>query len=175
MARLSSTSASGTNPSIGVVGSTAPASAAEVAGVNASGNLEALSIDSNGALIVNTSGSFGVQNLNISYQEISAVSVGVETVINTYTAPAGKICYLLSILVSGQNIGQFNIYNNGTLFDKQYLSYTQFNTTFDYKTGASSVPGLVVASGNTISAKAINDGTSSALFSARLMILEVTP
>ncbi len=173
MSRISSTSATGINPTIGITGTTAPTSAVEIGAISPLGNIEGLLIDSNGALVVNASGSFEIQNLNISYNEVNAVPVGVETAINTYTAPLGKISYLLSILCSGQNIGQFNIYKGVSLFDKQYITYTLFNATFDYKTGASSVPGFIIGAGNTITVKTVNNGTSSALYSARMMILEV--
>lgn len=173
MSRITSSSASGNNPSIGVIGTTAPDSATQIGAVSSTGILQELLVDANGALVVNASGSFAVQTVNVRYNEVASVSVGIETTINTYTAPAGKLCYLLSILNSGQNIGQFAIYNNGVLFDKQYLSYTEFNATFDYKTGASSVPGLVVPSGSTILVTATNSGNSSVLYNSRMLILEV--
>jgi len=173
MSRVASSSATGINPSIGVINTPAPTSATQAGATNPSGNIESLLVDSNGALIVNTSGSFEVQNLNVLYNEVSAVAVGIETTINTYTAPVGKTCYLLNILGAGQNIGQFNIYSGVPLFDKQYLSYTLFNVTFDYKTGVNSVPGYVVASGSTIKVTAINAGSSSCMYNSRIMVLEV--
>ena len=174
MARLNSTSSLTTNPSVGDNGVTAPPSSTEIGAINPSGNLAGLLVDVNGALVVNGSGSFGIQNVVISYNEVASVPVGVETVIGSFTAPIGYTSYLLNILTSGQNIGQFNIYLNGVLFDRQYLSYTSFNALFDYKTNAGTVPGFVVTPGSIILVKAINAGISSALYNARIMVLEVS-
>ncbi len=160
-------------PAVGNTDSPAPNSAIEIGGVDPSGNLVGLLTNSDGALIVSANGSFAVQTVVISYNEVSSVPVGVETVINTFVAPSGFTSYLLSIVCSGQNIGQFNIYLNGVLFDRQYLSYTLFNILFDYKTNSSSVPGFVMNPGDILSIKAINSGLSSTLFNARIMILEV--
>jgi hypothetical protein len=165
---------SGSNASVGLNGQLAPTSSTEVGGINPSGLLEGLLVDANGALVVNSSGSFGVQTVRVIYNEVASVPVGVETDINTYTAPGSGIAYLLGINTSGQNIGLFNIYLNGALFDRQYLSYTLFNLIFDYKTDSGSVPGYVVPSGSTILVKAINSGMSSVLYNARIFALEVT-
>lgn len=127
-----------------------------------------------GSLDVNITSGFAVQDVIVSYNEVSAIAIGVETTINSYTAPFGKVSYLLSILGSGENRGQFNIYNNGILLDKQYTNVTQLTAPFDYKTGASIVPGMVIAVGNTIAVKAINAGNSTVMFNARFLILEVS-
>lgn len=159
--------------SIGPNNVTAPTYSTQVGGIDPNGLLESIKFDTNGALLVNTSGSFAVQDLEILFNEVAAIAVGAETEINTYTAPSGKISYLLSILNSGGNRGQFNIYNNGVLFDKQYTNVTQLTAPFDYKTGSSNVPGLVISAGAVISVRVINAGTSAADFNSRFMILEV--
>lgn len=162
-----------TDPSIGINGSVAPISSTQVGGVDPVGNLEPLKFDSNGALLVNTSGSFAIQNLRVLFNPVSTIAIGIETNINSYTAPAGKIAYLLSILNSSENRGQFNIYNNGVLFDQQYNNLTNLSILFDYKTGSGSVPGFVVPVGNTILVTNINQGTTTANCSSRFLILEV--
>lgn len=165
---------SGSNASVGLDGSPAPTSSTQIGGQDPSGNLAPTLIDDNGRLLVNSSEIFGIQNLNILYNEVSTIAVGIETIINTYTAPIGKISYLLTILNSGENRGQFNIYNNSVLFDKQYTNVTQLTVSFDYKTGSGTVPGFVIPVGNVIQVKTINSGTSTANYSSRFMILEVT-
>jgi hypothetical protein len=117
----------------------------------------------------------GTPFANVVYSEITSVSVGIETLITTYTAPIGKHSYLINILTSGQNIGFVNIYNNGFIIDKQYFYYTGFNLVFDYKTGISSYPGVLIAPGTILKATVTNNGSSSASYNARFMILEVTP
>lgn len=128
-----------------------------------------------GSLNVNvTNGGFTVQDLKVQYNQVAAVAVGVETVINNYTAPIGKVAYLINILSSGENRGQFNVYNNGVPFDTQYTNVTMLTVTFDYKTGSSSVPGFVIPAGTTIVVTATNAGNSSAMYNSRFLILEVS-
>lgn len=117
---------------------------------------------------------FATQTVRVLYNEVTTISVGSETTINTYTAPTGKVAYLLTVLGNGENTAIYNIYNNGVLFDKQYSSLTQFAVEFDYKTGASSVPGFIIPVGNVLVVTTINSGNSSANFNSRLLILEVS-
>lgn len=163
-----------TNPSIGLNGDPIPTSTTQVGGEDPSGNLTTLKFDNLGSLFVNTSGSFSVQVLRPIFNEVPAIPINFETTINTYTAPLGKTSYLLSILNSGDNRGQFQIYNNAILFDKQYTNVTTLSALFDYKTNVSSVPGYVIPVGNTITVTAINAGTSSGAYNSRFLILEVT-
>ena len=162
------------NASVGLTGQTAPTSATEIGAIDSSGKLQPLLIDSTGRLEVDAGQIFGVQNLKVLFNEVTAIAVGIETTINTYTAPVTGIAYLLTILNSGENRASYQVYNNGTLFDKQYTVPTQLSAQFDYKTGSSSVPGMVIAAGNTILVKTTNSGTTSASYSSRFMILEVT-
>lgn len=166
--------ATSTDASTGLNGVLAPASSTQVGGVNPLGNLQPIAIDTDGRILVDSGQIFGVQNLNVSYIEVSAVSVGSETTINTYTPGVGVTAYLLTILVSGQNVASYQIYKDNVAFDKQYTSFTQYAGTFDYKTGSGSVPGMVLTSANTIKATVINNGTDSTMFNARFLILEVT-
>lgn len=162
------------NSSVGTNGAAAPTDSTQIGAQDASGDLQPLLVDSNGALLVNASTAFQTEDLQVLYAEVSAVAIGVETTVQSYTAPVGKVAYLLTILGSGGNRGTFNVYNNATLFDRQYTNVTQLTANFDYKTGSSSVPGMVIPVGNTIEIKAVNSGTSTADYNARFMILEVT-
>ncbi len=163
-----------TIPSIGINGDVAPTSSTQIGGVDQNGDLQPIHIDSNGRIEVNAGQIFGIQDLKILFNEVSSISVGSETLVNTYTAPSGKISYLLSILGSGGNRAQYNIYNNALLFDKQYAPVTQLSVNFDYKTNSSSVPGMVIPIGNTIQMKVINNGSDITDYNSRFMILEVT-
>lgn len=163
-----------TNPSVGPNGDPLPDNSTLVGAEDSSGNLQPLKISDEGRLQVDAGQIFGIQDLKIEYNEVSTIAVGVETLVNTYTAPVGKIAYLLTITSSGGNRGTYNIYNNGVPFDKVYSNVTALTANFDYKTGSGSVPGMVIPVGNTIDVKVINAGTSSADYNARFMILEVT-
>lgn len=166
--------ATSSNPANGNNGDPVPLVSTQVGGETPSGDLAALQIAANGRLLVDSGQIFGVQDLKVLFNEVSTIAVGVETAINTYTAPAGKTVYLLSILNSGENRAQYNIYNNGVLYDRQYTNVTQLTAPFDYKTGSGSVPGMVIPVGNTISVKVVNSGTSTASYNSRFLILEVT-
>lgn len=163
-----------TNPSIAPNGDPIPSSSTQIGGEDSSGNLSPLQVSDAGRLLVDSGQIFGIQDLVVKYNEVSVIAVGMETSINTYTAPMGKISYLLTILNSGGNRAQYNIYNNGTLFDRQYTNVAQLSAPFDYKTGSGSVPGMVIPVGNIIEVKVTNSGTSTADFNSRFMILEVT-
>lgn len=162
-----------TNPSVGVNTNLAPTSSTQIGGVDINGDLQSALIGSNGRLLVDSGQIFGIQDLKILFNEVSSIAIGSETVINTYTAPLGKISYLLSILNSGENRAQYNIYNTASLFDRQYSNVTNLTTIFDYKTGSSSVPGMVISPGNIITVAVVNAGTSISNYNSRFMILEV--
>lgn len=162
------------NPSVGPNGDPLPDSSTLVGAQDDNGDLRALEVGANGRLKVDSGQIFGVQDLQVLYNEVSTIAVGIETTINTYTAPVGKISYLLTITSSGGNRATYNIYNNGVLFDRVYSNVTALTGNFDYKTGSGSVPGMVIPEGNTIDVKVVNAGNSAADYNARFMILEVT-
>lgn len=162
------------NPSVGVNGDTLPLSSTLIGGEDPSGNLSPVQINENGRLVVDAGQIFGTQNLIVKYNEVSTISVGIETTIGTYTAPVGKIAYLLTILNSGGNRAQYNVYLDSVLFDRQYTNVTQLSAPFDYKTGSSSVPGMIIPEGSVVDVKVINSGSSTADYNSRFMILEVT-
>lgn len=166
----------GSNASVGANNTAAPGYSTQIGAIDlVTGKLVPLQVDSLGRLVVDAGQIFGVQNVVVSYNEVDSIAVGIETTITSYTAPAGKISYLLSISTTGENRSQFNVYNNGVLLDRQYTNVTQLAAPFDYKTGSSTVPGFVIAEGNTLSVSAINSGTTTATYNCRLLILEVTP
>lgn len=117
---------------------------------------------------------FNEQDLLVQFVKTSAVAVGIETLINTYTAPPNKISYLLNIINSGVNRATYSIYENGILIDEQYTNVAALSTVFDYKTGAPSTPGKVISVGSVIEVKVINSGTTTGDYTSRLLILEVT-
>lgn len=162
------------NSSVGPTGDPIPADATLVAGEDPSGNLSPLQTNADGELIVAGLPVFDTQDVLVLFDEVAAIAVGVETLVNTYTAPPGKIAYLLTIEASGENRGQYNIYLNGVLLDKKYSSVTQLLANFSYMTGSGSVPGMIVPVGQSVEIKAINAGTSPATYAGRFLVLEVT-
>lgn len=113
------------------------------------------------------------QNSVLIFNEVTAVPVGLETIVATYTAPAGKTSCLLQIYAGGTNVTKFIVYNNLALYDKKYTSAAQLNENFDFKTGSSIVPGQIIGVGNTITITTTQIGTSPGDFNARIQVLEI--
>lgn len=166
-------SISATNPSVGPNGSPAPSQSTEIGAIDPNGNLEGLKVDSSGNLLVSAAG-FATQHLNVAFNEVTSIAVGIETTIGTYTAPAGKVSYLLNIYGSGENRAQFNAYINGVFFDRQYTNVTQLSSVLDYKSGVTSTPGYVFTVGDVLTIRVVNAGTSSANYNSRILVFEAT-
>lgn len=162
------------NSSVGPTGDPVPADATLVGGEDPSGNLQALQVNNAGELRVAGISVFTTQNVRVLYSEVSSIAVGIETLVNTYTAPPGVISYLLTIEASGENRAQYNIYYDGVLLDKKYSNVTVLTAPFSYMTGSGTVPGMVIGTGKTVDIKVINAGTSTANYSGRFLILEAT-
>lgn len=93
--------------------------------------------DSNGNPINSTSGSLDVTIVNpgssISfYNEITAVAMASTATILTYTVPAGLTLDLTRVLVSSDSVSVVEIEFNGIANSKQRLTFTDFNTDFNY-------------------------------------------
>lgn len=148
--------------------------------VQVGAELTVIGLDADGTLYLSEGSNdefvsgFNEQDLVVKFVETPNVSIGGDTIINTYTAPANKISFLLNILTSGGNRAQYSIYEDAILIDKQYANVTTLSALFDYKTGAPSTPGKVIPVGSTIEVKVVNSGTTITDYNSRLLILEVT-
>lgn len=163
------------NASIGMNGQPAPASSTQVGAVNPSGDLVPLEVNAAGELKVAGLAVFDTQDVKVLFDKTPApIAIGIETLVNTYTAPPAVISYLLNIRASGENRAEYNVYLDSVLLDQDYTNVTDLKALFDYKTGASSVPGMIIPTGSIIELKATNNGTTTANYSARFLILEVT-
>lgn len=117
----------------------------------------------------------GTQTVRNLYGSQSAVAVGTETVIATYTAPASPTTACLQrITFSGQNVAQWIINNNGTVFEQNYTTAANLGSIISFMTGSFTVPGLIINPGNIITVSVIQIGLSSANFNARIQILELS-
>lgn len=125
-----------------------------------------------GALNVNISG--GAATIVNTYNEVTSVPPSVETTVVSYLVNTTNV-FLQSIAASGSNIGEIRVYVNATVIDKRYLYYTGFNVFFDYKTFLTSAPGSLIANGDTIYVKAVNNGQSmdTCSFNATIQVAEV--
>lgn len=122
---------------------------------------------------VNQAGVNPTQACVNTYGIESSVAIGTETTIVSYTAPMGKIAYLLGVSVSGQNSGQWIVYNNSDVYDQQQTSVAQMNSLFNFSTGSQIVPGQIIGTGNVISVTVNQPGYGPANFNARIQVLEI--
>lgn len=79
------------NPSVGTTGSLAPTSATEIGGINPSGNLTGVNVDSAGNLIVDTSGGSSPVNPAGQYNQITNLT----TTAQTFTAPINAVGFIM--------------------------------------------------------------------------------
>lgn len=101
----------------------------------------------------------------IVYDEATNVPVGVETTIVIYTL-LGTSGLLSNIGASGQNIGEIRIYINGSIIDKQYLYYTDYNLNFAFE-------GISLNTGDVVAVKVLNSGQETCNFNANIQVTEV--
>jgi hypothetical protein len=63
---------------------------------------------------------------NLIYNEVSAIPVGSETLINSYTVPPNTEALFLSANVGGENRAEYFIKKNGITIVKPRLWYTEY-------------------------------------------------
>lgn len=130
----------------------------------------------------NTDGSINVNvvqtpvtghNVKNIYNEVLAVASGVETQIVSYTVPFAKTAVLERISASGENVGNYKAYLNGSPIDLQRTYYGgDFNALFEFMTGTSD--GFVLVAGDVISVKILHTRPFVGNFNARIQVLEIT-
>lgn len=130
---------------------------------------------SSGALNVNLV-SAPASNINLvaDYNEVTGVASGIETTVATYTANTLADCYLERIMGSGTNVSEYRLYQNATIIDKKYSSFTDFNVVFEFSTGNTSAPGLKLGTSDVIYLKIIHTRPSVGNFNANILVTEVT-
>lgn len=135
--------------------------------------------DQNNELVVNSDGSINVHSTlppneiakNI-FNEAALVASGIETSIVSYTVPALKISKIQKISFSGQSIGTFYLYHNGSKIDARHTwfsgpLYGEFNLM-----GASD-EGQIFAAGDTLELKILHNRSSSN-FTGRIQLIEIS-
>lgn len=106
------------------------------------------------------------------FNEVASVASGVETLIVSYTVPVGKTAVLHRISTSGDNVGRYNLYLNGQLYDAQRTYYGgEFNATFDFTTGTAN--GVSLNVGDFLQVKILHTRQYVGNFNARIQVLEI--
>lgn len=63
--------------------------------------------------------------------EVNSVPINIETLVASYTIPAGKNFDLSKVICSGDNIARFIIKVNGDIVSSKRTWWTNFNADFD--------------------------------------------
>lgn len=166
---VSGDGSTGSNASVGTTGATAPTQATEIAGVDPSGNLKAVAVDSAGNLII-ASGGGGTQDVvesgtvDTAFGDITSVPMNTLTTIVSYTAGGPtrvKFCE-----VSGTNIATYTISVNGSPVNRKQTFYGNLDNDFQFSKGYA----LVIT--DIITITVIHQQTSVGEFSGFVLVLK---
>lgn len=106
------------------------------------------------------------------FNEIVAVPSGSTTQLVTYTVPAGKSAVLQKAVVSGDNIGKYDLLINNIRQDTIRTMFgADLSITFDFTSGNEN--GLVLVAGDIVKVQVFNPRPYSADYNARIQVLEV--
>lgn len=132
-----------------------------------------LEINPDGSINVNIVSGTSSNVVKHTYGEASAVAAGIETTIVTYVVPMGLTNALLQrVSVSGENVGRYRIFLNGTVIDTRRTYYGgEFNQYFEFSMGSGD--GYLLAPGDIVVAKILHDRPFVANFQSRIQALEI--
>lgn len=102
-----------------------------------------------------------------SFNNITAVPMGVETSIISYIVPNGKNANLIFSEMSGTNVATFNLYLGASLINKKRTFFGDLNNTMEFKN-----KGFYLTSGQVITLKVIHTRPDTGEFEANLQIKE---
>lgn len=106
------------------------------------------------------------------YNEITSVSAGLLTTINTYTVPVATTGFLQKCAISGTNVATYTLLLNSVIIDKKYTVFgSSFNESFVF---ADNSDGLPINSGDVVQIKVIHNRPSLNDFNGRIQVIEVT-
>lgn len=105
------------------------------------------------------------------FNQVAAVLSGSETLVVTYTVPPTKRATLDQVTGSGENIGKYNLYLNGTLVDVQRTYWAGgFNVRFQFN---SQGDGVVLEEGDVLELKVIHTSDEVGDFDGRIQLVEL--
>lgn len=132
-----------------------------------------LEINPDGSINVNIINSTGSNVVKNTYAEASAAVAGVETTIATYVVPLILTGALLQrVSVSGENVGRYRVFVNGTVIDTRRTYYGgAFNEYFEFSTSSADGHGLYP--GDTVVVKILHDRPFVGNFQSRIQALEI--
>jgi hypothetical protein len=126
-----------------------------------------MDVNSDGSINVNIVTSSDTPGLILNYNEITSVASGIETTIITVTSPPSGH-RVEKIDVSGDNIGQYKVYVNGSPILTKRSWWTEFNQTFNFENFPN---GLVLTSGQNLTVTITHSSPNLGSFEATVMTL----
>lgn len=134
-----------------------------------------LLVNSDGSINVNLENSGPTPTVNSinSFNEITNVPSGIETIVGTYTVTTSN-CYLQYIEIFGTNKAQYMIYLNGIIINKLYSSFTSYGVSSTYKNEDALHPGLLFINGDILTITTIHSRPDLGDFNVRVQAIELS-
>lgn len=114
------------------------------------------------------------QNKTVNrYAEVNSVAAGVETTVVQYLVPLNLTSSILQrISVSGDNVGQYKVYLNGTTIDSRRTFFGgSFNEQFEFCVGTAD--GTTLSPGDTVAVKILHNSHYVGDFQGRIQVFEI--
>lgn len=133
---------------------------------------DTLSVNADGSINVNVISGTPVPTIvSNNFAQITAITSGIETLVASYTVPAGKTAQLLRSEFSGTNIATYNLYKNGI---KIAVKRTWFNGSISDEmnfTTEGALSGLELVAGDVVDLKVIHSRPTLGDFEGRIQLL----
>jgi len=130
-----------------------------------------LEINPDGSITTTSTVSINSKGLK-KYNEVMSVASGVETLVVSYTALAGRRTFLQKAFGSGDNIAKYKVKINGTTIDFKRTNFgSDLNADFFFDGELNS--GLEVNVGDVITITALHNRGGVSDFNAKIQYLEV--
>lgn len=103
-----------------------------------------------------------------TFAEVSAVPIGVETQVVSYTVPTAKHGLLQAIEASGENKGTYRCYINGAQIATKRTYYTYYNVNFAFDAN----DGVYLQPGDQVTVTVNHTGLVVGDFDGRILVVE---
>ena len=143
--------------------------------------VDAIINDGVDALIINPDGSLNVNvvsseassgNYKSIFAEISSVASSIQTNIQTYVVPLGKIAFLQKIDCAGTNIAKYEVLVNGIVQSRMYTYFgSALNDTFEFADFSES--GYPLTAGDSVTIRVEHFRPFIGDFNARIQVTEI--
>lgn len=151
--------------SVGEVDQGDPGVIADAWPVKITDGIDVLDINADGSIDVNIVSSGSADGLTITYNEISSIGSGSETLLATLTAPLAG-ARIQKVDVSGNNVALFRVKIDGNTIATKRTWWSNFNEKFEFE---SFVNGLLLTSGQVLTVTVLHERPYLGAFEATIM------